>query len=168
MIIRLQAMLAAAAAAVLALGVSVPARAQETAYLTVQGGMFDVFDGDHDTGAFAAEYRFGEKFYFVKPFVGMLATFKGSVYGYVGLLTDIRLLPNLVVTPSLAVGAYHEGGGKDLGAVQEFRSGIEIAYEFRNGQRIGMLLHHISNASTGDKNPGAETLMLTYSIPLGK
>ncbi len=28
------------------------------------------------------------------------------------------------------------------------------------------MFHHISNASIGDRNPGTETLVLSYSVPI--
>lgn len=71
------------------------------------------------------------------------------------------------MTPSVAAGPYLRGGGRDLGHVFEIRSGLEIAYRFNDRSRLGLLFYHISNAGLGDdKNPGAEALGLTYSIPL--
>ncbi|MBT4488902.1 MAG: acyloxyacyl hydrolase, partial [Rhodospirillaceae bacterium] len=39
-------------------------------------------------------------------------------------------------------------------------------YRFSDRSRLGVALSHISNASIGDKNPGAESLMLTYALPV--
>ena len=69
--------------------------------------------------------------------------------------------------PNFAIGGYRRGTAKDLGSVIEFRSGIEIAYRFGNAARLGVAISHISNASISDNNPGTESIVLSYSIPLG-
>ena len=69
--------------------------------------------------------------------------------------------------PGAGVGAYSEGNGKDLGHAIEFRTQVEFARRLRNDARIAIALSHISNASLGDENPGAEILSLYYSIPVG-
>ena len=43
---------------------------------------------------------------------------------------------------------------KELGHVIEFRSGLDIAYRKKNGGRIGAEVHHLSNASLDENNPG--------------
>ena len=102
----------------------------------------------------------------VKPWAGLEVTSDGAVYGLGGILADIALGPSVRLTPSLGVGAYHDGGGKDLGHTVEFRSQIELAYRFEGGPRLGLAFGHISNASLGDDNPGTEILTLYYMIPL--
>jgi hypothetical protein len=66
------------------------------------------------------------------------------------------------------VGAYHEGNGKDLGGTLEFRSGLELAYRFDDRSRLGLEISHRSNASIYEDNPGEETLMVFYHLPLTK
>ena len=102
-----------------------------------------------------------------EPMAGLMATFDGSVYLYGGVAVDIFLGRRFVLTPSFAPGLYAEGGGKDLGHVVEFRSSVKFAYRFENRARLGAELYHMSNAGLDDRNPGANALMLTYSIPLG-
>ena len=46
--------------------------------------------------------------------------------------------------------------------------GIDIFYRFRNNARVGVGIFHISNADSGYRNPGSETLVLKYQIPFGK
>jgi hypothetical protein len=79
---------------------------------------------------------------------------------------DIYFGNRWVLTPNTAVGAYTEGDGQDLGHVIEFRSGFELAYRFDDRSRLGVAVHHLSNASIGDDNPGTETALIYYSIPL--
>ena len=59
-------------------------------------------------------------------------------------------------SPSFGVGYYNNGSGKNLGNDVQFRTTIEFNYKFKNNNRIGLSLGHISNANLGDKNPGAE------------
>lgn len=151
--------------AVLVLALAAPARAEDPAYITVGAGIFDVFDDD-TAGDFGLEYR-ADRLWLINPKAGIEFTTDGAVYAYGGFNIDLHLGPNLVISPGTAVGAFSEGDGKDLGSVVEFRSGVELAYQFKNRVRIGVGLHHISNAGIGDDNPGAEVLNFTYSIPFG-
>ena len=71
-----------------------------------------------------------------------------------------------MVTGSLGAGYYEEGDGKDLGHELEFRSQIEIAYRFDDRSRLGLAVSHTSNASIADTNPGSESAILYYSVPI--
>jgi len=149
-----------------ALPVSV-ARALDPAFLTLGAGSFDM-NGDESTGTVSVEYTGGKRlFWEFKPMGGLMATFDGAFYLYGGVAVDIFLGKRLVLTPSFAPGLYLDGGGKDLGHVVEFRSSIKFACRFENRARLGLDLYHLSNAGLDDRNPGANALMLTYSIPLG-
>ena len=90
----------------------------------------------------------------------------GAVYGLGGILADIALGTRVRLTPSLGAGAYHNGDGKDLGHAVQFRSQIELAYRFEDGQRLALAFSHISNASLSNQNPGTEILTLYYMVPL--
>ena len=63
-------------------------------------------------------------------------------------------------------GLYAEGDGNDLGGPIQFRSGIEIGYEAKNGIRYGFGVDHRSNAGLYSNNPGLETVHLRVAIPL--
>jgi hypothetical protein len=155
--------------AVLAVIAAAPARAEDPDFLAVQAGVFDVVLDEDRVGAFALEYRSSFKAWIFKPFIGIMTTTDEAVYGYGGILVDVFLghrRQRWVITPSVAVGGYTRGGGKDLGAVPEFRTGLEIAYRFDDRSRLGLMFHHISNADIGDRNPGTETLVLSYSVPI--
>jgi len=150
-----------------ALPVSV-ARALDPAFLTLGAGSFDM-NGDESTGTVSVEYTGGKRlFWEFKPMGGLMATFDGAFYLYGGVAVDIFLGKRLVLTPSFAPGYYHKGSGLDLGHKLEFRSQLEIAYRFDNRARLGFAISHMSNASIGDINPGTESAMIYYSIPLGK
>lgn len=154
-----------------ALGVATPgARAAEdedTAYLVGGVGAYDVIQNDESAMDFRIEYRHGGGLWIFKPWLGLEGTSDGALYGLGGILADVQLGRHIVLTPSLGVGAYSEGDGKDLGHTLEFRSQVELAYRFDNSTRIGVAFSHISNASLGDTNPGVEVINLYYALPIG-
>ena len=146
-------------------------------YLSLGIGMYDFFRviGVHDDEDYAAadmrlEYRAGttDLFWNIHPWGGLELTSDGSIWGGVGLYRDFRVGKRIVVTPNFGAGLYAQGGSDlDLGGTLEFRSQIETAYEFDDQSRVGVALGHISNASTGDSNPGTEILSVYYHIPIG-
>ena len=63
-------------------------------------------------------------------------------------------------------GVYADNGGFDLGGPIQFRSGIELGYENRNGWRFGLSYDHRSNAGLYANNPGSSRrCMFRVSIP---
>lgn len=163
----LRILAAGLAFAALAWTSSVPAaRADDPDFVTVAGGWFDMNRQKEDAGEFRLEYRSDKKFWVFKPFAGAMATTDGASYYYAGILIDVFLGRRIVVTPSFAPGYYARGSGYDLGHAVEFRAQLEVAYRFDDRSRLGVSFGHMSNASIGDKNPGTESLMLNYSVPL--
>ncbi|MDF1589002.1 MAG: acyloxyacyl hydrolase [Gammaproteobacteria bacterium] len=81
-----------------------------------------------------------------------------------GIRYDIALGDNWVLTPNFAASLYEQGGGKDLGHTIEFRSGLEFAYKLNEDSHLGLAIYHMSNASIGNKNPGQESVILSYSF----
>ena len=157
----------AALGLVLSLSAKLDAQAGEPDLLTFGVGIYDMFD-DQTTAEFRVEYVFSEenKLLWFTPFVGLTGTAEGGTYGYAGIGIDIFFGKRFVVSPNFAAGVYGNGDGKDLGHAIEFRSGANFAYRFNDYSRMGFAFHHISNAGLDERNPGEETLMLTYSIPL--
>lgn len=143
------------------------AAAADPDYLSFSAGAFDI--NDTETAAeFRVEYRSDWRRYILTPMIGLMANSDGGVYGYGGVFIDFYFGRRLVVSPNFAIGGYRQGNSKDLGSTIEFRSGIEFAYRFDDRSRLGLAFQHISNASIDEKNPGTESLVLTYSIPFGK
>ena len=68
------------------------------------------------------------------------------------------------MTPQFAVTLYEDGDGKDLGGPLEFRSGLEVAYDFARGPTVGLLFYHLSNGDFYDFNPGSNSLVLTVAF----
>ena len=88
----------------------------------------------------------------------------GSTYLYGGINFDLLFWDHLLIAPGFAAGWYNQGSGKDLGYPVEFRSGIELSYQFDDWRRLGIHFYHLSNASIGHRNPGEESLDVYYSI----
>lgn len=150
-----------------------PVSAQETERAIKQSrllfaiGYYDVFD-DQDGVDFRAEYRPNSVVFIdnLKPFAGIELTSEGSVWAGGGLLYDWNFKPNWYFTPSFGVGLYnHAGDDEDLDHPIQFRSQLEVSYEFKNKNRLGLSLSHLSNAGLGDDNPGTEVLSLSWSLP---
>ena len=138
----------------------------EPAFISLGAGATGVIADRKQGAAFNIEYRSDYELWKIRPFVGGFATSDASLYGYFGFLMDIYFGNRWVLTPNTAVGIYTEGDGQDLGHVIEFRSGFELAYRFDDRSRLGVAVHHLSNASIGADNPGTETALIYYSIPL--
>ena len=139
---------------------------EEPAFISLGAGATGVIADRAQGATFNLEYRPDIDYWKIRPFVGGFATSDASVYGYFGFLMDIYFGRRWVLTPNTAVGAYTEGDGQDLGHVIEFRSGFEVAYRFDDRSRLGIAVHHLSNAGIGSDNPGTETALLYYSLPL--
>jgi lipid A 3-O-deacylase len=146
--------------------VSPPAKAQDPSFLTFGAGAFDFMEGDHRAAQVDLQYRSGLKLWIFQPMVGVSATTDAAGYIYAGLSVDIFFGNRFVLRPSFAPGLFYEGNGKDLGGVLEFRSAVEAAYRFDDRSRLGIEISHRSNAGFYDDNPGEETLMLFYHLPL--
>ena len=155
------------ASAVFSMGAAGASSANATEYLTGLLGWYDVSQQDHDSLEYGGEYRFESVYRGLRPIVGVMANTDEAVYGYAGLHWDIAIMPQWYISPNFTAGAYSHGESKDLGGAIEFRSGVELAYEFTNRHRLGVAFNHRSNASIYDRNPGVETLMMTYSLPMG-
>jgi hypothetical protein len=71
-----------------------------------------------------------------------------------------------VLTPNAAAGVFQPGTGTLLGSWWEFRTGAEIDYKFDDQSRLGIQIHHTSNAGLTQRNPGEQSINLVYQIPL--
>jgi hypothetical protein len=144
-------------------------------YFSLATGIYDFLRIRSRTWEFDAEYKFHLKclkspnrYLEFRPLVGVMATVQGSVYLYLGLNFDLLFFDHLLIAPGFAAGCYWKGQGKELGYPLEFRSGIELAWQFADTSRLGVHFYHLSNASLGWKNPGEESFVLYYDIPIEK
>lgn len=133
--------------------------------LSIGAGSYNV-QRDKRTAQFQMEYRFAVDFFMARPMIGAFITSKSAFYLYAGIGWDLHLSRFLVLTPSFAPGIYFQGNDKNLGYPLEFRTSLELAYKFKNKARLGLEFYHLSNASISNRNPGEESLILFYSIPL--
>ena len=108
------------------------------------------------------EYLYREtSFGTLQPVTGAFITADNAKYLYTGFQIP-KKNGSFTFTPSFTPGLYDEGDGKDLGHVIEFKTEIQISYEISNESEIGLSYNHISNASLGDKNPGANSYMFNF------
>jgi len=97
----------------------------------------------------------------LSPVTGVLITADNAGYFYTGVQAQYKL-GALNFTPSFTPGLYHEGDGKDLGHLIEFKSELQISLDLSRSSELGFSYNHISNASLGDKNPGANSYMFNF------
>ena len=93
------------------------------------------------------------------PITGGFITENSAAYVYTGVEWNYVMGDKIKFTPSFAPGFYHEGDGKDLGHALEFKTEVQLSYSISESTNLGMSYNHISNASLGDKNPGANSYM---------
>lgn len=144
-----------------------PGWSQSNSFLAVSFGVLGI-DDENLALDYRVEYRAPAAFKSLSPTIGIQATSHGSVYSFWGLSRDIRLAPELYLIPSLVAGAYHKGSGKNLGGIIEFRSGLEFSLKVRPRMRASVAVHHLSNSSIYDHNPGIESVVLTYYFMLSR
>ena len=97
----------------------------------------------------------------ISPITGGFITENSAAYVFTGVEWNIDM-GALTFTPSFAPGLYHRGNGKDLGHAIEFKSEIQFSYNPSDSSKIGLSYNHVSNASLGDKNPGANSYMFNF------
>ena len=84
----------------------------------------------------------------LSPITGALVTADSATYVYTGVQAQYNL-GKLNLTPSFTPGLYHEGDGKDLGHILEFKSEVQLSLDLSKTSEFGFSYNHISNASLG-------------------
>ena len=97
----------------------------------------------------------------LSPITGALITSDNAGYIYTGVQAQYKI-GILNITPSFTPGLYHEGDGKDLGHMLEFKSEVQLSLDLSKNTELGFSYNHLSNASLGDKNPGANSYMFNF------
>ena len=129
-------------------------------------GMFDFSDDGQRAGLFGMQHQnenltrnifLGN----ISPVTGFLITENNAGYIYTGIQAQYNL-GKLNITPSFTPGLYGEGDGKDLGHVLEFKSELQLSLDLFTNSKLGFSYNHISNASLGEKNPGANNYMFNF------
>jgi len=129
-------------------------------------GMFDFSDDKQASGFLGIQHQtddlFRESFLGkISPITGGFLTEKNAFYLYTGAQAEYDM-GLITITPSFAPGYYNYGDGKDLGYPLEFKSEVQVSLNFWENTQFGMSYNHISNASLGSKNPGANSYMLNF------
>tara|TARA_Y100001970_G_C13833738_1_gene651025 strand:+ start:107 stop:628 length:522 start_codon:yes stop_codon:yes gene_type:complete len=129
-------------------------------------GMFDFSDHGMKSNLFGIQHQnenltrdsfFGT----ISPVTGAMITGDNATYMYTGIQAQYNL-GIIDFTPSFAPGIYNEGDGKDLGHLIEFKTELQFSLNLFESSQLGMSYNHISNASLGDKNPGANSYMFNF------
>jgi lipid A 3-O-deacylase len=97
----------------------------------------------------------------ISPITGALVTADSAAYVYTGVQANYKL-GKINFIPSFTPGLYSKGNGKDLGHVLEFKSEIQISLDLFSNSQLGFSYNHLSNASLGKKNPGANSYMFNF------
>ena len=129
-------------------------------------GMFDFSDSKQASGILGIQHQnddlFRESFLGkLSPISGGFLTEKSAFYLYTGAQAEYEI-GLFTITPSFAPGYYNTGNGKDLGSALEFKSEVQMSLNLSDSTQFGMSYNHISNASLGDKNPGANSYMINF------
>ena len=129
-------------------------------------GMFDFSDDGKRASLFGIQHQneslIRDSFLGnISPITGLMLTEKNAAYLYTGIQAQYKM-GKLNVVPSFAPGLYSEGDGKDLGHVLEFKSELQLSLDLSSNSELGFSYNHISNASLGDKNPGANSYMFNF------
>ena len=134
--------------------------------LNMYSGMFDF--SDQKQRAILVGFQHQNEELYRETFLGTLSPITGgfvtenqALYAYTGIEWNFDLGP-INFTPSFAPGLYGEGNGKDLGHILEFKSEVQASWNLSESSELGMSYNHLSNASLGDKNPGANSYMFNF------
>ena len=134
--------------------------------INVYTGMFDFSDDNQRAGLFGLQHQ-NEELYRnsflgkISPITGGFLTENNAFYLYTGVQVEYEI-GFLTITPSFAPGYYNYGSGKDLGYPLEFKSEVQMSFDLSDNTKLGMSYNHISNASLGSKNPGANNYMINF------
>ena len=134
--------------------------------LNLFAGKFDFSDTNAASNLVGLQHQNDELFR--KSFLGKLSpitggflTNKNAVYLYTGAQAEYNV-GSFNITPSFAPGYYNAGDGKDLGHALEFKTEVQMSLNLSDTTEFGLSYNHISNASLGEKNPGANSYMINF------
>ena len=97
----------------------------------------------------------------LSPITGAMITADNATYFYTGVQANYKM-GSLNIVPSFTPGYYNQGDGKDLGHALEFKSEVQLSLDLPKDSQFGFSYNHLSNASLGDKNPGANIYMFNF------
>ena len=129
-------------------------------------GMFDFSDDGKKSTLIGVQHQnenlYRDSFFgTISPVSGFLITGDSATYLYTGIQAQYSI-GKMNLTPSFTPGLYGQGDGKDLGHLVEFKSELQLSFDLLKDSELGFSYNHISNASLGDKNPGANSYMFNF------
>ena len=134
--------------------------------LNIYSGMFDFSDNGKRSTLIGVQHQnedlnrdtfLGN----LSPVTGAMITADSATYFYTGVQAHYKI-GAINFTPSFAPGYYNQGSGKDLGHALEFKSEVQLSLELPKESQFGFSYNHLSNASLGSKNPGANSYMFNF------
>lgn len=139
--------------------------------INITAGQIGILDeGVDGPQRYGLEYRFksfaGPKGFRLIPAVGFAGSNNGAKFIYSDLRHDFYLNNRWILIPSFGLGIFDDSEEIKLGNELEFRSGLEIAYQFNNKMRAGIAIFHLSNGGISSHNPGTEALVFSVCIPV--
>lgn len=122
--------------------------------------------GGQKISASAIEFRTAPQMGRFRGWIGAdIGTQDAYFFGF-GVYYGISFPRHVELGLSFGPGYYQGDERLDLGCSVEFRSTVEVSYQFESHHRIALAFGHVSNASLGDVNPGSEFLKITWQLPL--
>ncbi len=134
--------------------------------LFFHGGLMNAFNGSIREGMYGLEYRH-RKFsqWGLVPAIGYIKSNAGAEYLYGDMKYTFALNEHWGILVSTGMGFFKDSKLLDLGHTIEFKSGIELFYQFNNRHRLGLSFNHYSNSRLSKRNPGTESLTFGYTVP---
>ena len=139
---------------------------ENNSLFSVYSGIFDFSDTGKKSTLIGFQHQnedLNRDTYFgnFSPITGALVTADSAAYIYTGVQANYKI-GIINFSPSFTPGLYSKGNGKDLGHVIEFKSELQISLDLLKNSQLGFSYNHISNASLGTKNPGANSYMFNF------
>ena len=147
----------------------VAAHAEEGDLISFGFGYYNFMEKNAPAADFRLEYRPNSTIFIknLKPWAAVEFTTDASLWVGGGLLYDWKFQDRWYLTPSIGAGTYtHGSSDQDLNFPIQFRTQLEISYEFNDSSRLGLGFSHMSNAGLNKDNPGAEVIGLYWHAPL--
>lgn len=141
------------------------AYAQQREKLIISSGAFNVLD-DQPVFTGSLELLIEDKGRLINPKLGLMFTSENSIYSSFGFIVEQSLLMGFSLAFSFTPGLYYSFRKDELGHFLEFNSGIEVSYALPENQAVSFSFHHISNGGLSKFNPGAEFILLSYTITI--
>ncbi|HEY0837832.1 MAG TPA: hypothetical protein VGE72_28205 [Azospirillum sp.] len=101
----------------------------------------------------------------LKPWIGNVPAADGTVRGAGGVLVDVPL-GSFVFTPSVGAG-YFTPAPRDGNATVQYRSQIELGYQFENQSRVTLGYSRTMSGSGGESRTDSNVVGFTYRLPFG-